>query len=188
MTVDKYWSVIVKQWKLVAICTIVVGLGTFLGSRLITPVYQASVLVQVTLDSSNSSAVYNNLLASDQLVQTEAQLATSDPVLREVASHYAGLTPETLASDTTATAKLNTELFEIDVQSTNALRAAQLANDVANTLIKQQLMQTQMDAEHMRQQYQQEIDSTRRSIDANNAKISNLQAQIAAAQGDPGRV
>jgi non-specific protein-tyrosine kinase len=130
------------------------------------------------------------LLASEQLVQTEAQLATSDPVLREVASHYAGITPDGLVGSITATTKINTQLFEIDVQNTNAQRAAQIANDVATTLIKQQMQATQQDNDHVRQQYQQEIDATSKSINTDNAKIAALQAQIvgAQAQGDQARV
>lgn len=57
------------------------------------PLYQSSALVQVVIRSGNNNqADYNNLLASDELVQTEATLTTSDTVLREVASHYPGLT------------------------------------------------------------------------------------------------
>jgi len=104
-----------------------------------TPLYQSTALVQIAVgSSSNQSNYYNSLLASEQLVQTEATLATSDPVLREVASHYPGLTVEQLSTEVTAAPKLNTQLFEIDVQNSSPTRAATIANDVAMTLIKQQ--------------------------------------------------
>ena len=89
------------------------------------------------------------MLASDQLVQTEATLATSDPVLREVVSHYRGLTLNQLASEVSSTTKLNTQLFEVDVVDQSPIRAALLANDIANTLIKQQSKATkQNNAQH----------------------------------------
>ena len=71
-------------------------------------------------------------------VQTEAQLAVSEAVLREVASHFPGMTLEQLVRRTTVTAKASTQLFEITVQDASPARAAVLANDIAHTLLKQQ--------------------------------------------------
>src|ERR1700680_2862714 len=109
MTIQQFWTLLVKQWKLIMICFVVVGLGAYIGSKLMTPRYQSSVLLQVAIQSGNNVADYTNLLASDQLVQTEAQLATGDPVLREVASHYAGLTVQQLAGEVTSAPKNNTQ-------------------------------------------------------------------------------
>lgn len=139
MTFEHYWSALVKHWALIVICFLAVGTGAFVGSKFMTPIYQSSALVQVMLLSNNSQADYNSLLASDQLVQTEAILATSDPVLRAVASHYQGLPTQQIAKEVTATSKLNTQLFEIDVQDASPTQAAALANDIATTLIQQQL-------------------------------------------------
>src|SRR5207244_11127215 len=136
MTFEHYWSTLVRQWKLILICFLVVGVGTYVVSRLMTPLYQSVVLIQVAIHSGNNQADINSLLASDQLVQTEAQLAVSDPVLREVASHYAGLTVERLAKQVTAAPRLNTQLFEINVLDASPTRAAGLANAIAATLIK----------------------------------------------------
>ncbi len=175
MTFEQFWAMIVKQWKLIVICFVVVGLGAYVGSKLMTPRFQSSVLVQVAIQSSNNQADYNSLLASDQLVQTEAQLAVSDPVLREVASHYKGLTVQQLVAEVTATAKTSTQLFEIDVLDASPQRAADLANDIANTLIKQQVQQTRQQNVQSQQQLQQDVDSTQRQINAMSNKIAALQ-------------
>jgi len=143
MTLEQYWTILLKRWKLVAICFLVVGAGAFGASKLMTSHYQSAAFVQVTIHPANSQANYDSLLASDQLVQTEAQLATSDPVLREVASHYAGLTVEQLSKEVTSTSKVETQLFEIDVLDPSPMRAAALANDIAATLIKQQVQMIQ---------------------------------------------
>src|ERR1700730_2087712 len=98
MTFEQYWTILIKQWKLVVICFLLVGMGAYVGSKLMKPLYQSSALVQVVIRSGNSSqSTYDNLLASGQLVQTEATLATSNAVLREVASHYPGLSVIQLA-------------------------------------------------------------------------------------------
>jgi capsular exopolysaccharide synthesis family protein len=179
MTLERYFSILLKRWKIVALCTIIVVLGTYIGSRLVTPIYQSSALIRVAISTTNSSADYNNLLASDQLVQTEAQIATSEPILNEVASHYPNLTTDQLASATTSTTKLNTQLFEIDVQDPSPKRAAAIANDIANTLIKQQVQEIQQDNNLSQQQLQQELDTTHHDIDTTTSKINNLQTQIA---------
>ncbi len=186
MTLEQLWTIIHKQWRLVLLCFAVVGVGTFCISKCITPTYQSTVLVQVTLHASSVQSDYNSLMASDQLVQTEVQLATSDPVLREVASHYSRLTVDALAKRVTATSKLNTQLFEIDVQDVSPTGAAQLANDVAATLIKQQLQQSQLYNKRSQQQIQQDLDGTKQQINAVNEQLSSLnpgnQAQVTALQ------
>ncbi|HYU74975.1 MAG TPA: Wzz/FepE/Etk N-terminal domain-containing protein [Ktedonobacteraceae bacterium] len=139
MTLEQYLIALVKRWKLMVICIVVVGVGASIGSRFMTPIYQSTALVQIVVSSGNNQTDYNNLLASDELVQTEATLATSDPVLREVASRYPGLTVDELSKEVTATPKTNTQLFEIAINDPSPTQAAALANDIANTLIQQQL-------------------------------------------------
>ena len=177
MTLEQYWATLMKQWKLIITCIVLVGVGAYIGSKLMKPIYQSAALVQVSIRSSDSQAQYDNLLASDQLVQTEAQLATSDPVLREVASHYPGLTVEQLLKQVTSTTKLNTQLFEIDVQDPSPTRAAALANEIANTLIGQQTQVAQQDNSRSQQQIQQDLANTRQQIDTITTQIVTLQAQ-----------
>ena len=178
MTLEQYWAILLKQWKLVLVCFLFVGLGTFIGSKLMTPVYQSSALVQVAIRSTNNNqADYNNLMASDQLVQTEATLATSDPVLREAASHYSGLSAGQLAGEVSSTTRTNTQLFEIDVVDSNPVRAASIANSVATTLIAQQHQAIQQQDNQSQQQMQQDLDQTQKKINDITTQISDLQAK-----------
>ena len=178
MTLIHYWTILVKQWRIIILCFVLVGLGTYIGSKLQRPLYQSSALVQVVLRASNNqSSDYTSLLASDQLVQTESQLAVSDPVLREVASHYNGLTVEELSKEVTTSVKLNTQLFEIDVLNPSPIRAATLANDVAATLIKRQIQAALQDNNRSQQQIQQDLNSTQRQIDTITSQVATLKAQ-----------
>jgi Mrp family chromosome partitioning ATPase len=177
MTFAQYWAILMKQWKLIVICFVLVGVGSYTVSKLLTPLYQSSVLIDVVVHSTNNQSDYNNLLASDQLVQTVAQLATSDPVLREVASHYPGLSLDDFSKKVTSTARPNTQLLEIDVLDPSPTRAALYANDVAATLIKQQIQFTQQDNIRGQQQLQQDINTTRAQIEKLTNNIANLQAQ-----------
>ncbi len=139
MTFEQFCKILIKRWGLVVICFLSVGLGAFVGSsKFIKPLYQSTALIEVTVDFGGSPLSNDNILASQQLAGTEAQLATTYPVLSAVASHYPGLTADSLAKEVTATANASTQLFQVSVQDPSQQRAASLANDIASTLIKQQ--------------------------------------------------
>lgn len=177
MTFEQFWSILLKQWRLIIVCFLVVGVGAYIGSKLMIPLYQSTAVVQIAIRSGNNQADINSLLASDQLVQTEAQLAISGPVLQEVASHYRGLTAVQLSKEVTATPTPNTQLFQIDVLDASPARAATLANDIASTLIKQQLQVFQQDNLQSQQQIQQDIKQTQQQIDTTTNQIAALQAK-----------
>ena len=166
-----------NQWMIVLICFIVVGLSSYVESRFTTRIYQSSVLVQVELPSGNNQADVNSLLASSQLAQTEAALAVSDDILRQVVAHRKDITIDTLTHEATASVKLNTQIFEIDVQDANPQRAADLANDVAQTLINQQLAKVQHNGNIAIQQVQQEMQSIKQQINDIMGQIASLQAK-----------
>ncbi len=177
VTLIHYWNTVVKQWRIIGICVVVVGLATYLVSNLIPPIYRSSTLVQVAVGSISNQTDYTNLLASDQLVQTEAQLAVSDSVLRNVTLHYKKLSVEQLARQVTATPRLNTQLFEITVQDDSPTRAAALANDIATTLITQQTLIVQQNNDQSQQTIQQDLNSAHSQIGNIANQITSLQQQ-----------
>lgn len=186
MTFEQYWSLLMKRWKLALACFLMVGLGAYLVCRLMVPLYQSTVLVQVVIHSGSNQSDINNLLASDQLVQTEAQLAVSGPILSEVAAHHPGLTVEQLSGAVSSSPRVNTQLFEITVQHAQPEMAATLANDIANTLIAQQLQEHQQDNREAQQQIQQDLNTTRQHIDAIRAQLNGAhgtQEQMTDLQG-----
>lgn len=158
------------------ICFVVTGLSVYIGSKLATPMYQSASLVQVAVSSTNGQADINGLLASDQLVQTESQLAISDPVLREVASHYRGLTVDQLLKNASTSVKTGTQIFEIDVLDASPKRAAALANDIAETLIKQQTQASLQKYTQSQQQFEQDITSTQQQIESVSRQLATLKA------------
>src|SRR5205807_2130984 len=66
---------------------------------------------------------------------------------------------------------------EIDVLDPSPTRAAALANDIATTLIKQQLQVIQQDNSQAQQQIQQDLATTRQQINATTTKIAALQSK-----------
>ncbi|GHO84843.1 polysaccharide biosynthesis tyrosine autokinase [Dictyobacter formicarum] len=178
MTFGQYWIIFVRRWPLLLLCLLLVSSGALVVSLFMTPVYRSSVLLQVAIHSGNNQSDINDLLASNQLVQTESQLAVSDPVVQEVASHYAGLTAAQLSKMVSSSVKLNTQLFELTVLDTDARRAARLANDLARTFIRHQERARQQENQASQQQLQQEITTTLRQIN-----VVKSQRASAAAKG-----
>jgi Mrp family chromosome partitioning ATPase/capsular polysaccharide biosynthesis protein len=176
MSLQEYGNTLLKRWWLVLICCFIIGVGAYIGSKLVTPLYQSTALVEVSIRSGDNQSNYTDLLASDQLVQTEAQLATSDPVIREVASHFAPLTVDQISKKVTAAPKLNTQIFEIDVLDSNPDRAAAIANQVATVLIAQQNQGVQQVSNQAEQQIQDDLNSTQQQIEKITSQIVTLQA------------
>lgn len=177
MTLGQYMISLGKRWKLLVICIVVLGVGAYIGSKLMTPIYQSITFVQVAVQTNNNVADYNSLLASDQLVQTEAQLVTSEAVLSEVASHYPGMSVELLSKEVSASPQPNTQLFEINVQDPSPIRAADFANDIATTLIKQQTQLALQGSTGALQRAQQNLDQTQQQITSTEGEIAGLQAK-----------
>jgi len=171
-SMEHYRTLFSRQWWIVAVCVIGVGIGAFLGSRYLTRTaasYTSAALVEADVVGSYSD--FPGYLA------TEAKLATSTKVLSSFTSDYAGLSAGTVANEISATNLTGTHLIEIAVTDSNAARAAKLANDDANALIaNQQQVSQQFDAQ-AQQQIQSQINQTQTQIDATTADLNRaLQA------------
>lgn len=173
MTLRHYIEIIRKRWRLSIACIVAVTLSAYVGSKVMLPLYQSSVLIQITIHSGANQADISSLLASDQLIQTETELAVSDTVLREVASHHQGLSVDELARRVSATPRQDTQLFEVSVLDPNPANAATLANEVAAALIKHQQQVFQQDSGP-----HQQIQHLQQNLTAIQEQISTITAQI----------
>ncbi len=180
MTLKRSVEIIRGQWIVVLTCFIVIGLGSYVGNKFIPRIYQSTALVQISIPSGSNLIDSNSLLANAQLAQTEAALAVSNDVLSKVVSHRKDITLDTLSHETTSSVKLNTELFEIDVQDASPQRAAALANDIAQTFVDQQLEESQQNNNLSIQQVEKEMSVI-------NRQINNAMHQVASLQGQVGR-
>src|SRR5579862_6139107 len=94
---EHYRALFTRQWWIVAVCVIGVGIGAFLGSRYLTrtsPTYTSTALVEADVVGAYSD--FPGYLA------TEAKLATSSKILSVLASNNAGLSTAALANEITA--------------------------------------------------------------------------------------
>lgn len=170
-------TAMVKHWRLIIVCSMAFGLIVCVVSKLLTPVYQSTALLQIIPHAMGSRMQDNSELAGDQLIQTVAQLAVSAPVVSAVAARYPGLNGQQLAREVSATPRYHTQLLAIVVEDASAVRAADLANALASTLIKWQLQTDQQADSQAQNQLQQDIAVTQQQIDAATAKLDAFREQ-----------
>ncbi len=186
MAFREYWSILIKRWYLVLICLILVGSSVLLVSLMIPPIYRSTTIIQVVIHSGGNQSDINELLASNQLVQTESQLATSDPILQDVVVHHPQITVSQLENMVSSEPKLNTQLFELHVQDGDARQAANLTNEIAKAFIEHQEKARQQEDMADQQQLQQEITTTQNQMQVTKSQLSaahgqsvdNLEAQL----------
>lgn len=156
--------------------TVLAGVGAYVVSRVIHPVYQATTLVIVDAQGTGDSS-YTALLASDQLVVTYMSLITQPVVLQRVASQVGGVSPSALAQRTKVSDEPGTQIIQIQVQDTSPTRAAKLANGIAGAFITVQ--QEAADATYInaQQELTQKIAQTTDEINSLSSQIAVLQAK-----------
>ena len=129
----KYYLSILWGNKWIIITTLVITLFVaIVGTMLITPIYSASATLRVAA-SSTSSGSYTDYVTADRLMNTYTKIATSSPVLAELASK---LNLQTLPNVKVSSIS-STELIQILVKSPNPQVAQMAANTLADILIAQ---------------------------------------------------
>ena len=118
------WVILVTMVVTVA----VVAIGTFMA----TPIYSASTTLRVATASSGSVS-YSDYMYADRLMNTYTKIATSRPVLGELAKNL------NLQKIPQVSVQMvpSTELIKISVESSNPTVAQDVANGLAEILITQ---------------------------------------------------
>ena len=139
MELRDYLRILHKNWIIILICTLA-GVAAGAGaSILMTPKYQATAELYVSVRSSDSSVAQElaqgNTFAR-QAVQSYAAVVDREIVTSRVVEEL-GLTipPRQLAEQITASNPLNTVVIEVAVEDEDPAMAAAIANSVAANFI-----------------------------------------------------
>lgn len=129
--------VVPRLWLVVALA--VLGAAAGLGATRLSPTsYHAEARVMVGQTAVSRQVDYSDLLASQLLAQTYADLAGSSPVLKAAGD---SLKPPATAADleakVSARAPVNSIYVIIGADASEATRAADIANAVAAALVAQ---------------------------------------------------
>ena len=129
----KSYLVILNGNKWVILTTLLLTVAvTVLITFMITPSYTASTTLRVATASS-TVASYSDYMYADRLMNTYTKIATSDPVLKELADKLNLKTVPQVKVETV----LNTELIRITVESSDPSVSQNAANTLAETLMGQ---------------------------------------------------
>ncbi len=130
----KVYVRIIWQWSwLIILCTVVAGAIAYVVSSLSVPIYQASTTILINqARNPTSSADYQDLMTSERMASTYAQLIKRDSLLVKVATQLGVDEPVFRQSVTgiNVTAVRDTQLLKLDVEGTSP----QLVAAVAYTL------------------------------------------------------
>jgi polysaccharide biosynthesis transport protein len=133
-----YLLTLLENWRLIAVFTIMAVLIALVVDRRSTPIYQASALVQVIEAPSTKAVDMGVLQTSERIARTYVETMTTHQVLERVIENL------NLAIDTTAlknsitTQSLrDTQLIRVQVEHTDPVTAALIANALVGEFAEQ---------------------------------------------------
>jgi succinoglycan biosynthesis transport protein ExoP len=134
MELREYWNIFKRWWWLMVACMLVAAGSSYIGTRGMPRIYQATTTVMVGQTLQQTNPTSSDLYISQQLAQTYAQMVQRQPILGGAAQAL-GL-EYTPPPDTISTRQVpGTQLLEISVRDTIPERAQALADEIANQLI-----------------------------------------------------
>ncbi len=163
---------LVRSWLWLLVLGVLLAGGTaYLVSTNLPKVYEGTVTLIVGQSTQATNPDLNQLLASQRLSQTYAELATTGPLLEKViASNGVGTSVEDFRERVTADAPRDSILVHLTVEDGDPARAAALANSLAAEMIAASPAIAGRDSE-----VQQFIDA---DLAAMQVQIQDTQAEI----------
>jgi polysaccharide biosynthesis transport protein len=128
---------VLRRWSWLLVASVLLAAGAaYLVSSSLPKVYEGKVTLIVGQSTQASNPDLNQLLASQRLSQTYADLATTSPLLQQViAKNSLGITPDDFRKRIVADAPRESTLVHLTVQDGDPARAATLANSLAAEMI-----------------------------------------------------
>jgi succinoglycan biosynthesis transport protein ExoP len=130
---------VIRRWLwLIVGCVLLGASSAFVVSSWMPPVYSASATLLVHVAPGSSTSDYTTILTSERLTLTYSQMLKGRSVLESVIAQLElKETPDALAQKVEATPVKDTQLIRLSVEDTDPIRAALIANTIAETFIVQ---------------------------------------------------
>jgi len=128
-----------RRWAwLLILVTLLAGVSTFLFSKRMTPVYQASTTLLINEAPSTRTTDYSSILTSERLARTYSEILVKTPVFEAVIANLGlDLKVKDLEKMVTVDLVRDTQLIDISVEDTDAIRATNIANELVKVFIDQ---------------------------------------------------
>lgn len=136
LDLSPYWAMLRRWWWLLAACTLVAGVFSYLGTTQMPRIYQATstVIIGQVLEQVNPTG--QDFWITQQLAETYREMIRRRPIL-EAAAQTLDLAFVPSPGNVSATTVPATQLLEISVRDTDPDRARLLADGIAMQLILQ---------------------------------------------------
>ncbi len=175
MELRRFWQIVRKWYWLMALSLILAGSTSYLVSKSMTPIYEATVTLQVNQMQNPGSLAYNDLLMSQQLTKTYSELirkrAILEPVIQQLNLNQ---TYESLASQVKVSVVRDTQLIQVTVQHPKAQLAADIANKIGDVFITQAADSQGIQISATRQGLRQQLQSVEDEIRSTAAALERL--------------
>ena len=136
MDLRTYVQIVRRRWWLLLLGPILAASVAFFVSKQMTPIYMTSSTLLVNQTQTPGLVQYNDILTSERLTNTYAQLVERQPVLAEVRRRLAlPISESELGAGISVTAVRNTQLLRITVENADPRLASQIANTTAQAFI-----------------------------------------------------
>ncbi len=137
------YALLVRKWLwLILLCTVAAAAAAYVVSKNSTPIYQASTKLLVNQSSSNqANLAYQDILMSQQLARTYANLLADRPVVEATAQRLGLPTDQKSLTDLqnsiSVTPIRDTQLLEVKVEGPDPQLIALVANTLPEAFIAQ---------------------------------------------------
>lgn len=180
----KMYARVLWHWSwLVLLCTIVAGSGAYIFSILSVPVYQATTTLLID-EARNSNTSYQDLLTSERIARTYAELMERPTTLAKVAERF-NIDVETLRqaiSAITVTTIRDTQLVKVAIEGVSPELVAAVADTLPQVFITEiSAIQTQRFAES-KKSLEQQLTTLSNEVNLKQIAIDELGNSLTAAE------
>ncbi len=180
--VQQYLNIIRRWAWLLLLASLISGAVAYWVAKEQPSSYQATARLIIGPGIDSLSPDLNALRAGGQLMQTYAELATTQPVLEAVIAQLSlPTTPDKLAKSVKTNADDTTQILNINVEYSSATEAANIANAVADTLVYLSPSSPNSSARLLKQQVGKQIEKATEDINRIQLTINELETQLQAA-------
>jgi succinoglycan biosynthesis transport protein ExoP len=170
----RYFAVLRRWLWLIIGCAVLAAVSAYVVSSRMTSVYKATVTLLVESAPTVGTNDYAAILTSERQARTYSEMLSEQPVLEAVVNEL-GLVGEMswrqLAGKVDVSLVQDTQLIRLSVEDTDNARAAQLANSIGETFIRQN--QALHEA-----RYADSLNSIREQLDELSLLMEETQSEI----------
>ena len=160
----KVYARLIWHWSwLLVLATVVAAVGAYLFSIFSVPIYQASTTILID-QARNASATYQDLLSSERIARTYAELMLRETTMVKVATEF-DIDPAILddvLTGITVTPVRDTQLIKVVIEGTSPEFVAAVADMLPTVFIAE-----------IRQVQTQRFDESRKSLQEQLSTLSN---------------